>query len=812
MSIICPVGTCRIHTSIARARATHEFVLERTKNYGFTHTAYEARQQIRFMHGLLEVPEHIRPVLFRDTKDSTYSEPMRHEPDIYFIEVSSAKKLMIDGFAVQINYLYRRFDELLSDAGARQRLAELASRSSPEALHDWLEAQPAFSRLSTDNQELIKKLRVETETREGIVEALSDIADLVGRDKMIVTTHVDACAANGKRLDKRTRNVNDVISACEELGIVCYNPTSLMLEVGQVNALKKEGRDLTHFTDEFVDRLFLEWNAHFFGMPARDDADVQIIKGFDRALIENASTPEDVYAASRALRKAARKYPNNQPLQIEQARFDFRLGNYEAALAFYEERGNDINLGDLDMEAWLVSAYECGEHQKALEYGETLLGDEVEFPNIYATVARAAAAVGQIDLAIARWKQLFYKGENALEAASEILDLLDSKRNAAAKKDEWVAQVLERYPEHEDALAILWQAAIRKKAIERLIYLLGQSLRMSDETALSLSNECCAADLQAIGMQLAVGRTDVNTSSSKVYEWSEQRRLKWLQEGEDAFEAGDLVKAAQLISGASIAHEKPARKMYKLVAKAFRLRAKEAYKAKDYDEVLQTCADARSALLEFPQMHQLAGRSHYALENYEAAVDEMLIEMADGPWDIRFAWTLARAAIYAERYDVAIEQLLQIAESEESTTEERDDVALKLERLVGRAIRQVRDLSDEGRFDEARSLLEMVARIEGSEERVGKESKKLASALSMQIKVLEPSQFEKRLSLGKKLFDLDPNNVFGAKSAAVGAMKTGKWQTALEYFKAMRPLIDDKEQVDRNIAKCRVKLEKKQAA
>ena len=208
-------------------------------------------------------------------------------------------------------------------------------------------------------------------------------------------------------------------------------------------------------------------------------------------------------------------------------------------------------------------------------------------------------------------------------------------------------------------------------------------------------------------------------------------------------------------------------------------------------------------------MHLLAGRSNYALGNYQPAVDQLLLEVTGAPFDLRLSWSLARAAIYAERYEAAIDQLQLIVASEETQQEDREDALVKLDRLVGRSIRQVRELTHEGRFDEARRLLDKVAKIDELGERVDKEKKKLANALSQQIKVLEPSQFEKRLALGKKLFDLDPDNIFAAKSAAVGAMKTEQWELALEYFQAMRPLSDNKEQVDRNIAKCQHKLDRR---
>ncbi len=818
MSIICPIGTCRIHTPLKRARNTHFVALEKSRNYGFTHTAHEARQQLRFMRGEIDIPERLRSLVFRHGIEPSLDAEMASEPDHYLVEVSSAKHIVLDGYAVQVNYLYRRFDDLFSEAERRLRYSQLAERPSSKALHDWLDAQPQFGRLSPDEQKMLKDIRISTDTQEEIEAALADIAEMVGREKLLVTTHVDALDEDGLRLAKRHKCIVDVEKACEALNITCYNPTGLMQRIGQEEALKLDGRDLTHFTDKYSDALFRDWNAHFYGIAPRADNDDEEIAGFSKARYDYAIQNGRVFEASRSLRHAARRYPQNLSLQLERARLDYRLGAYEAAFAFFDERGGDCNLSDSDQEAWLVSTYEVGQPEKALEFGETLLADEIESPMIYSTVARAAADLGQTDTAIARWKRLFFRGENALEAASEILDLLDRFPNADARKDEWVALVLERYPQHEDALAVLWKAAIAKGSADRALYLLGQSRHMSDELAIELARACNEANMPAIGAQLLTFRDkgqdpdSVREEEERMWrEWLDEKRSRWLNEGEQALAAGDLVNAAQGINAAHIVGDRRAYQPRRELERVLLQETREAYKAQDYEAVLQILRVAENALVEFRQMHLLAGRSHYALENYGASVDHLLQEVAGQPFDSRLAWNIARAAIYAERYGVAIDQLLLIAADEESETADREDAQVKLDRLVSKSVHKVRDLTAEGEFDEARSLLEKTARIDGAAERVGQEMRKLASALKKQIKVLEDSEFEKQMELGRRLFDIDPENEFAAKNAAVGAMKAGRFETAIQYFQAMRPLTSSKSQVDRNIAKCQAKLARQAA-
>ncbi|MHA7821020.1 MAG: hypothetical protein ACX930_15345 [Erythrobacter sp.] len=831
MSVICPIGTCRINNPLRRARPTHDFALEKSRNYGFTHTAHEALQQLRFMLGEIDIPERSRQVSFRHGRGGELAETMETQPDYYLVEISSAKNITLDGYAVQINYFYRRFEDLFSDAGRRQRFSQLAAGERREGLHEWLEAQPSFMRLSPEGQSQLKDIRIATDTRADVLAALEQIVERVGRDRLVVTSHVDARDARGRHLPPRQQHVRDVIDACAQLEISCYNPTGLMERIGQKDALKKDGHDLTHFTEIFEDALFRDWNAHFFGVEAlveSHDIDIPLddgdsassflsSPGFSIARYHRDIKAGRIFEASRGLRAAVRQYPANQMLQLEQARLDYRLGSYASALTLFNERGRDGSLSENDQESWLVCAYEAGDPHEAFELAEQLLADEVETTLIYSTAARAAADIGNVDYAIARWKRLFFQGEAPLEAASEVLDLLDRQPDAAAQKDDWVAQVLERYPEHEDALAVLWRAAIAKRSGERMLYLLGSSGNISCEKALDLAKACCDANFEAIAAKLLTSlaewdeATGVGTPAAILGGWIDDRVTDWIADGEEALKAGNLAKAAQCINAAAIAGHKKARKPRRELDKILLRLSREAYKDEDYDKVFHIHALARNALVDFRQMNLVAGRSHYAQQNYAEATRYLLEEAARQPFDNRLAWNIARAAIHAEKNSIAVDQLMLIADCEDCPAEEREDARERLPRLVSRVVRDIRALIEQGRFDDARDLIAKTARIEGTQERVEAETRRLASAIRKQIKVLGSDQNDERLALGQRLFELDPEDAFAAKSAAVGAMRLGKFETAVRYFEHMRPLTENKTQVDKNIAKCQAKLARQAA-
>ena len=84
---------------------------------------------------------------------------------------------------------------------------------------------------------------------------------------------------------------------------------------------------------------------------------------------------------------------------------------------------------------------------------------------------------------------------------SSIFWTVGETRKKEGRLGGWSARALS---EHEDALAILWQSAIKKRSIEGQ-RTFSDNLAECRTTCPPIAEKCCAADLQAIGVQLVIG-------------------------------------------------------------------------------------------------------------------------------------------------------------------------------------------------------------------------------------------------------------------------------------------------------------------
>lgn len=776
------------------------------RNYGFTHTAFEALQQLRFMRVELEIPDAIREINFRHGAKTDFAGQVFCEPDLYFVEVSSAKLITVGDFAVQINYLYSKVRSFFSDQDRKAKFWSLARQADGEALNEWLENLPAFQELPEDSQDLLRLTRVTIQTKNEIEQSLSTFAELAGREKVILTTHINARAPDGTVLRSRDEHIADVEAAATHLNLPCYNPTVLMKRLGQDKALKDQGRDLTHFTDSFADALFNDWNAHFFALPAFAAIEFDDNSAYNPAHLDAMIKAGKQQDAMEYLRNAVQAFPSNGRLRRRLAMFEFELGNYDNVTAALQGIDLEADLAENDQELHLVGIFCAGDHMKALKYGESLLADELESPAILDIVAQCAEVLGKYDKALGYWKTLFLSGEYAHKGASRTFALLEMMNCDRQTIHNWAEFVHERYPDQEDALVILWRAALQENAGAKLTLLHGHSDRLSDENALKIAEYCLEAGFKALAADILVKVGEYLASLSERKIWLSSLRSDWREEGFEALRSGDKMRASQCLRAAQIAGDQQAGKDLVRLENAYLVDARAAYRERDLERVLQIFAEARSSLISFKQMELLAGRSHYILGDFDKAADHLLAEVEASPFDIRISRQLARAAIRAERYGLAIDQLLLVRDCDDCDPEELRETQSKLERMIGRSIRQARDLIDRDRISEARELLEKISHIDGSASRLEKEHRRLASELRKKIKSLPKGRAEDGYNLGKQLFALDPTIALGAKTAANAAMRLGQFAEAIIYLEALRPLAENPKSIDRNLETCRSRL------
>lgn len=99
------VGSCRIHGPL-RGRPGYQKVLP-----GYTHTAKEAIQRLRFVRGQDRIPESVAPYVF--SRDRTPEVTLAHrkalqDSDVVVVEICSAKEVFWHGYWLNINYAQTR--------------------------------------------------------------------------------------------------------------------------------------------------------------------------------------------------------------------------------------------------------------------------------------------------------------------------------------------------------------------------------------------------------------------------------------------------------------------------------------------------------------------------------------------------------------------------------------------------------------------------------------------------------------------------------------------------------------------------------
>ncbi|HCW20398.1 MAG TPA: hypothetical protein DHL02_21135, partial [Achromobacter sp.] len=101
------------------------------------------------------------------------------------------------------------------------------------------------------------------QTDEEIEAEMRQLVDLIGQDKVVFVTHVNALTPDNMPIEQRQQLIAAVTEIAQRIGVPCYDPTPLMNKVGQAEAMENGGLDLTHYTPLFAERLYVDWFKNF---------------------------------------------------------------------------------------------------------------------------------------------------------------------------------------------------------------------------------------------------------------------------------------------------------------------------------------------------------------------------------------------------------------------------------------------------------------------------------------------------------------------------------------------------------------------
>lgn len=112
---ITPIGSCRIVNPIKDSRERLNYSMNRTRSYGYCHSAAEIVQAVKFIHGKIEIPDGIWPLVARGKDRNRITNENFRVADGYVVEICSDKEVRLGDHFIQINYFRHEHKDFFSD-------------------------------------------------------------------------------------------------------------------------------------------------------------------------------------------------------------------------------------------------------------------------------------------------------------------------------------------------------------------------------------------------------------------------------------------------------------------------------------------------------------------------------------------------------------------------------------------------------------------------------------------------------------------------------------------------------------------------
>ncbi|WP_323029950.1 hypothetical protein [Castellaniella sp.] len=814
---VAPIGTCRIHTPLRDAVGRYPIKLQLGRNYGFVHTVAEALQQARFMFGQADIPADVQRLIFRPSNGEQARRGAHKPADLYMVELSSRKLLTIDGFPIQSNYLVRYFSEFFADRTRTRQFWSMANANRLAERRALLDQDPVFNSLNADDRDLLARIVKRDETDEEIEQEMRQLVELLDRGKVVFVTHVNATTPDNVTIEQRARLIAAVTAAAQRLGVPCYDPTPLMNKIGQADAMEDSGLDLTHYTTVFAERLYTDWYKNFMrprmGASTPQPAVPKLAADESAERIEKLWDSGDLRDASRRVRDVLRRYPRLPDHVLLFARIQEELGDYEGSLALLDSMDGALASGSKAEQILMRNKFRLGCHDVAYSLAASLLGDEIETPEIVRIAAVSAGHLGHVDESLGMWKQLFRisppQDATALEAADTVLSLLQAAGDMEAAV-RWVHEVRAALPGYGRGFAVLWRDRLLAGDREALRGLAAEHPALEDADVLELVKEASWRGCIMAAATLAASCGLAGSEQEEIGAWLRTQSSAWAEEGNRALEEGRLRDAAERVCAHRLLNPDALAgvRTQRAFERAMRLGVRAALVAGNHKEVIDLTNLAIDTHVDFPELHAMRGRAADALGDKQTAMRHLERAAAGEAAPLSARLHFARVAFNGGWFGEAIDAYKDVLAHSSADQSARAEAERQLGRLGPRAIRGARQLLSQGDHQAAWNLLERVARSWPEMAEVAHEKRRILAYLYAEARALESSSTTERLALGERIVKLVPDDPVGLRLAAVGAMRLRRFEQALPYWKTLREHAENPAQFDRYIERCTVWIEK----
>jgi tetratricopeptide (TPR) repeat protein len=748
---ITPIGTCRVNTPLLRAQHKYPITVDLRRNYGFTHSSAEALQQLQYLLGEKSFGGQTRAAVFKPGGKRGFERQKWEPADLHLIEIASAKKISAFGDVLQQNYLSRHFGEFFSQTARAGRFWWLTRHAEPAALQEFLDGEPSYTALPPDDRALLSAVRFEIQTPEEIEADMTAIVERLGQERILFVTHVNALTPEGGVIGDRDRLIRAVKEIATKLCVPCFDPSEAMFEMGQNLALEGSGRDATHYTPAFSDRVYNEIHREFVAprlksssaatgsVDLEDDIRQQLLADSISAMLEY----DDFDVASKRLFDALREEPDALPLRELHARILARIGDYPRALEVFDALHKETELSRQGRLALLETRVALEQWQDALEIVEGLLGDEYETAEICALAARANEQLDNQAAALAYWKRAFRQAPGNVTAALRADALLADSRDPGAReawRNEFVN--LAEFNARKAYDMVRW--AIEEQALELVPRLyaiilaenLGMAINLCSDLLKWRQLPAAAICLQQLAELDGLDRDEIierDRLAGRAAEIAERQ----LEEGQYAIACG-LADAASQIRGG-----RDARLVRRMAVAQFRNAVQAAYADQDYAAVAAQAELAPRLVFEISGLPLRWAVSLFKLEREPEALDVLIEANSREPHDLRIERWLARVAARQQRFEIALPHYRALRDS---PSEAARKFAAEIERFFAtaerRAMKQLRLAIDEGNFDLAMRLTDLLQREPVAGDRLDRLVTRLNSAMWKRLKAIEQQEKE----------------------------------------------------------------------
>jgi tetratricopeptide (TPR) repeat protein len=814
---IAPIGTCRIHTPLRDALGRYPIKLQLGRNYGFVHTAAEALQQAQFMFGQTDIPADVQRLIFRPSNGEQARRGTHKPADLYMIELSSRKLLTIDGFPIQSNYLVRYFSEFFADRARTRQFWSMANVQGLAERRALLDQDPVFKSLNEDDRDLLARIVRRDQTDEEIEQEMRRLVELLGKDKVVFVTHVNATTPDNVTIEQRAQLIAAITAAAQRIGVPCYDPTPLMNKIGQADAMEDGGLDLTHYTPVFAERLYTDWYKNFMrprmGTSTPPAAVPKLAADESAERIEKLWDSGDLRAASCRVRDVLRRYPGLPEHVLLLSRIQEELGDYENSLALLGGMDGALASGTKAEHILMRNKFKLGNHDEAYSLAASLLGDEIETPEIVRIAAVSAGHLGYVDESLGYWKQLFRisppQDAMAQEAADTVLSLLQAAADMVAAI-RWVHEVRAALPGYGRGFAVLWRDRLLAGDRDALRGLASEHPSLEDADVLELVKEASWRGCIMAAATLAVSCGLARSEQEEIGAWLETQSAAWAEEGNRALEEGRLRDAAERICAHRLLNPDAlaGARAQRAFERAMRLGVRAALVAGNHKEVIDLTNLAIDTNVDFPELHAMRGRAADALGDKETAMQHLEQAAAGEAAPFSAKLYFARVAFNGGWFGEAIDAYKDVLAHSSADQNARDEAERQLGRLGPRAIRGARQILSQGDHQAAWNLLDRVAQSWPEMPEVQHEKRRILAYLYAEARALESSSTTERLALGERIVTLVPDDLIGLRLAAVGAMRLHRFEQALEYWKKLQEHSANPAQFDNYIERCMAWIEK----